>query len=84
MHKIFGILLVVGFAAMAWAQDENMVVRFRLINVAPNDDSSQILNTGTAVAVDDAIVPEIDLTYMFNKNWGLEVIAATSPHDLST
>lgn len=84
MNKVIGILLVVSFASLAMAQEENKLFRFRLINVAPNDDSSQILDTGTSVAVDDAVVPEIDLTYMFNKNWGLEIIAATSPHDLST
>jgi len=84
MIKKLGIILVVWFASLTFAQDENMLLRVRLINVAPNDDSSQILDTGTSVAVDDAVVPEIDLTYMFNQNWGLEVIAATSPHDLST
>jgi len=84
MNKKLGILLVACFASLAFAQDENKIFRVRLINVAPNDDSSQILDTGTSVAVDDAIVPEVDLTYMFNDNWGLEVIAATSPHDLST
>ena len=84
MNKTLVILLAVCFATVAFAQDENMMFRARLINVSPNDDSSQILDTGTSVAVDDAFVPEVDLTYMFNKKWGLEVIAATSPHDLST
>lgn len=84
MNKKMGILLAIFFASLAFCQDENMIFRVRMINVAPNDDSSQILDTGTNVAVDSAIVPEVDLTYMFSQKWGLEVIAATSPHDLST
>ena len=82
--KKLTLLFIAMFVSLAFAQDENMMFRARVINVAPNDSSSQILDTGTEVAVDDAIVPEIDLTYMFRQNWGLEIIAATSPHDLST
>ena len=82
--KKLTILFLAMFVSIAFAQDANKMIRARLINVAPNDDSTQILDTGTEVAVDDAIVPEVDLTYMFHQNWGLEIIAATSPHDLST
>lgn len=78
------VLFVMMCTTFAFAGDGNLILRGRLINVAPNDSSSQILTTGTTVAVDDAVVPEVDLTWMFGKNWGLEVIAATSPHDLST
>ncbi|MEN8164487.1 MAG: OmpW family outer membrane protein [Acidobacteriota bacterium] len=67
--------------AMADAGD--WIIRGRLISVSPNDSSSTIGDTGTAVAVDDDIVPELDITYMFNQNWGLEVIAATSTHSLA-
>lgn len=83
MIKKLMILGLVSVASLSFA-GEGWIFRGRLINVAPNDDSTSILTTGTEVTVDDAIVPEIDLTYMFNSNWGLEVIAATSPHDLAT
>lgn len=58
--------------------------RLRLISVMPNDDSTTIADTGTGVTVDDAITLEADLTYMFNDNWGVEVIAGTTEHDLDT
>ncbi len=80
---IFSSLLVL-MSAVALAGEGDILVRARLINVAPNDDSSQILTTGTGVTVDDAIVPEFDITYMFRKNWGVEVIAATSEHEITT
>ncbi len=83
MTKRLVFLSILSIATFAFA-GEGWIFRARAINVAPNDDSSQILDTGTQVGVDDAIVPEVDLTYMFNSNWGLEVIAATSPHDLAT
>jgi len=83
MIKRLGLLLVISIASLSFA-GEGWIFRGRLINVAPNDDSSDILTTGTQVSVDDAWVPEVDLTYMFTSNWGLEVIAATSPHDLAT
>lgn len=82
MKKMTTLFILCTFAFAVFA-GEGVLLRGRIINVAPNDDSSQILNTGTEVTVDDAFVPEVDLTYMFSKNWGLEVIAATSPHDLS-
>lgn len=83
MQKSLTFLALTFFATLACAGDGNLLLRGRLINVGPNEDSSTILNTGTEVAVDDAFVPELDLTYFFNKHWALEIIAATSPHDLS-
>jgi outer membrane protein len=82
MKKLFALFILFSLAFSTMA-GEGVMIRGRIINVAPNDDSSQILDTGTGVTVDDAIVPEVDLTYMFTKNWGLEVIAATSPHDIT-
>ena len=84
MKKALGFMFVISCGLMSMAQDGGLLFRVRLIDVAPNDDSSEILDTGTQVAVDSAAVPELDLTFMLNKSWGLEIIAATSPHDLST
>lgn len=83
MRKMFVTLIAMCFASLVLAQDSSWMLRGRIINVSPNDDSSQVLTTGSSVAVDDAFVPELDLTYFFTPNWRLEVIAATSPHDLS-
>ncbi len=54
------------------------------IDIAPDSSSSEILNTGTSVDVDSAWTLEVDLTYMFSEHVGLELIAATANHDLST
>lgn len=82
MKQLTTLFILCTFALASFA-GEGVLFRGRIINVAPNDDSSQILDTGTEVTVDDAFVPEVDLTYMFSKTWGLEVIAATSPHDIT-
>lgn len=62
------------------------VVRGRIINVNPNDDSSNVIvngtiDTGGAVSVDSDTVLEVDFTYMLHRNWGLELILATSEHN---
>lgn len=82
MKKLF-LLCLLALSTLAIAGDGDWLVRGRLITVAPNEDSTQIGNSGSEVAVDTAYVPELDITYRFNENWGLEVILATSPHDLS-
>lgn len=76
---IAALLLVV--PTVADAQD--WVLRVRAIAVEPNDDSQQIGDTGSEVAVDSATTIEVDVTYMFGKRLGLELIAATPKHDLN-
>ncbi len=71
--------------APAAAEQGDWLVRLRGIMVAPNEDSGAVLPafpTGT-VSVDDAIVPELDFTYFLTNNIGVELILATSPHDVS-
>jgi len=63
------------------------VVRGRVINVDTDRGSSTIRVGGNSVAgsgvsVNDDVVPELDITYMINKNWGLELILGTSSHDV--
>lgn len=82
-------VLVILMAALvvfpvAAQEDTGWIFRGRLIGVLPNDDASTILDTGTTVTVDDTYVPEVDLTKMLNANWGLELIAATSNHNITT
>lgn len=77
-----GLLLAATQPAHAEAGD--VIVRLRGIMVAPTEESSGVrpsFPTGSA-AVDDAIVPEIDFTYMLTDRIGAELILATSPHDL--
>ncbi|PHS71557.1 MAG: hypothetical protein COB23_00880 [Methylophaga sp.] len=63
------------------------LVRGRIINVNPDDSSGAISVGGTDVAgsgvkIDSDTVPEIDITYMISPNWGVELIAAISSHDV--
>ncbi len=87
MKKFFGILAVffltlISMPALA-GNSGKWIARFRLISVSPDDSSDAIANTGSKVDVDSDVVPEVDLTYMLNEHWGIEIIAATSKHDLS-
>jgi outer membrane protein len=79
---VFALVLLVA-PILAHAQ-EGWIFRARVINIAPDASSSQILDTGTTVDVDSAWTLEVDLTYMFSENVGLELIAATANHDLAT
>lgn len=71
-----------GTAAQAEAGD--VLVRARAILVAPNEGG----RTGALDALDAKLnkdlVPEVDVTYMATKNIGIELIAATSMHKISS
>jgi len=60
------------------------LVRLRGIGVIPTDESGGIapdlLTSG--LEPQPAVVPELDITYMATSNIGVELILATSPHDL--
>lgn len=67
------------------AEQGDVLVRLRGIIVAPTEESSAVspsFPTGS-VSVDNSIVPEVDLTYFLTNNIGVELIAATSWHDIS-
>lgn len=55
--------------------------RFRVIVVTPNE-SATIEAIGGDIEISTAIVPELDFTYFFNKNWSAELILATTKHDV--
>jgi outer membrane protein len=82
MCLVFALMLIV-LPAIAQAQ-ENWIFRVRAIDISPDSSSSEILDTGTYVDVDSAWTLEVDATYMFSERVGLELIAATAQHDLST
>lgn len=65
------------------------LVRGRIINVNPNDDSGTLWtegagNLGKGVKVDDDTVPELDITYMIAPHWGVELILGYSEHTVTT
>ena len=60
------------------------LVRGRIIHVSPNDDSDALTGLpGTAVSVGSDTTLEVDFTYMVTKNIGVELILASSEHDVS-
>lgn len=60
------------------------LVRGRIINVSPNDDSDgDILGGNNSVSVDSATTIEVDFTYMVSPAFGLELILATTKHDVN-
>jgi outer membrane protein len=70
--------------AMAYEAGD-WLVRGRIINVNPNDDSGNLYVGGAStgsegVEVDSDTVPELDITYMLTKNWGVELILGYSEH----
>jgi len=83
------IALAMGITAMPAAAYEagDWIVRGRLITINPDESSSAVSVGGTPIAgsgvsVNNDAVPELDFTYMLNRNWGLELILGTSQHDV--
>ena len=63
------------------AQEKNWKARVRVISVSPNE-SAKIQVIGGDVKISNEVVPELDFTYYFNKNWAAELILATTNHDV--
>lgn len=81
--------LCIGLAAPASAEvgPGTVQLRVRVIDVMPNADSTEVSVGGMSIAgsgvdVDDAIVPEVDVTVFVHQHVAFEIIAATSPHDI--
>lgn len=58
-------------------------VRLRGIGVVPNE-KAKIGIIGGDVAISNALVPELDFTYFFTKNFAAELILGTTKHDVNT
>ncbi|TDR32719.1 OmpW/AlkL family protein [Hydromonas duriensis] len=71
------------FAPTVMADQGDLIVRGRVITVAPQDSTAGVLSTVNA-SVDTKVVPELDFTYMVTKNIGAELILGTSRHSLSS
>lgn len=66
------------------AEAGDFQLRGRVISVAPDDSSGAISGVpGSGVAVDSAVTVEVDFTWFLRNNLAIEVIAATTPHDIS-
>lgn len=89
---ISSILLAAGLASpistvMAYEAGD-WLIRGRIINVNPNDSSGTLFINGVdqgtkGVKVDSDTVPELDITYMITRNWGMELILGYSEHTVT-
>lgn len=59
---------------------ERFQLRVRAINVSPDEESN--VNIGGHVDAKSFVTPEVDVTYFLTPKLGLELIAATSRHEL--
>lgn len=83
------ILAAMASPAMAYEAGD-IIVRAGLTSVVPNDDSSNVNvdalggNVGMGVEVDSDTQLGLNLVYMFDSNWGIELLAATPfTHDVT-
>lgn len=91
MRNITRILSLAAVSAMALtsvpanAEQGDILLRVRGINVMPNEDSGSILPAfpGEEVSVNNSFMPEVDITYMATDHIGFELIAATTKHSAS-
>lgn len=66
----------------------DILVRGRVIAVDPREDSGTVKSSavgpiaGSGAGLDSSIVPEVDFTYMLTPAWGVELILASSSHDV--
>lgn len=60
----------------------DLMIRARALGVVP--DESGYVSNGDTPNVDNSVVPEFDLTYFFTPNIAAELIAAVTPHDVTT
>jgi len=83
--KIAAVALATTFLStgVAMAKDYGpWQVRVRALAVLP-DVSSTITPIGGRASVDQSYVPELDISYFFNDNVSMELILATSNHNVS-
>lgn len=86
MRKLtLAVLAAAAAAQPAHAEAGDWQVRLRGILVAPNEKSGDILPAfpGQKVQVGNSFMPEVDVTYFVSDNISLELIAATTKHEIA-
>jgi outer membrane protein len=77
------ILVVAGmFPSAAGAGESPWLVRVRVLDVVPDDDSSTITTIGGKAEVDDAITADLDISYFFTEHIAAELTLAVTQHDV--
>ena len=86
------LLAATGFSAIATPamayEAGDWLVRGRIAHISPNDGSGSLsldgIDSGTqGVKVDSDTIPELDITYMVDRNWGVELILGYSNHTVT-
>lgn len=62
----------------------DILVRMRAIGILPDSHASGSVLTTLGTSVNNAIVPELDFSYMFLDNVGIELILGMSRHQLTS
>ena len=75
-------LLLTTSVAAAPYEAGTVLLRLRALNVVPDFGSSVSLGSAYHVTGTNQTVPEVDVTYFFDPNWSVEVIAGTTKHSL--
>lgn len=68
---------------LAGKQAGTFMLRGRIIGVLPQNNSSSIQAVGGHVTATDQVAPELDLSYFFTDNIAVELIAATTRHEVA-
>lgn len=82
------VLACAGTAQSAAAYEAgDLLIRGRAIVVDPRESSGTVKSDGVSIAgsgvgLDSNVTPEIDFTYMLTPTWGLELILASSKHNV--
>jgi len=69
-------------SALAQTGKSPWLIRARLLDVAPDDDSSDITVIGGKAEVDSSITGDVDFSYFFSDNVAAELTLAVAEHDV--
>lgn len=75
-------IAAVALPQVAQAEQGPWLVRGRLLAVLP-DEGATVSVLGGDLEIEDQFVPELDITYFFDKNWAVELILGVTPHDIT-
>jgi outer membrane protein len=81
-----GCALTASVAAIVTPQEAQAsspwLVRGRILAVLPDEDA-KVTPLGGNLKIGDQYVPELDISYFFDKHWAAELILAVTPHDIT-
>lgn len=75
---------LVGFADVGQARAEQgpWMIRGRTIVIMPSESARVSAPLGGDVRINNQVMPELDITYFFDKRWSAELILAVSQHEI--